>query len=368
LAVAFGSSAFPGGIVAGTALAPTSVGMSLKLLTETKMLDKDFGQTIMTAAFVDDILSLILFNIIFSAGGGSMDFMHTFFPAIMGVLFMVVATGLAVFLWPRLLKDVMAPWVRKFAHHPHKVPIEDEAILFIMLLVLAAYAGITFFCGTHLWGCFIAGMSFACLGHDVFHAHQLWEKQTKRITAWMLRIFFACTVAFSIPVAELLSFDAFWKGTIMGIGPCIATKVFCAFFMGKSRWVIGWAMVGRAEFAYLIAQMGLAGGMMDQKLFSIVIWALLWATVIAPLAFTRVLEQFIQQNSSDLSSAPTAGHSHDVEHGAGRVGVQLEPVEIDFSGAHSHEVIPVEGSQGSASSAVPPSDQKTPLSRPEVAI
>merc|ERR1711977_755798 len=91
--------------------------------------------------------------------------------------------------------------------------------------------------------------------------------------------------------------------------------------------------------------MGLAGGMMDQKLFSIVIWALLWATVIAPLAFTRVLEQFIQQNSSDLSSAPTAGHCHDVEHGAGRAGVQLESVEIDFSGAQSHEVVPVEGSQ-----------------------
>ena len=37
----------------------------------------------------------------------------------------------------------------------------------------------------------------------------------------------------------------------MGIGPCILTKVVCAFFMGDARWVIGWAMVGRAEFAYL---------------------------------------------------------------------------------------------------------------------
>ena len=37
----------------------------------------------------------------------------------------------------------------------------------------------------------------------------------------------------------------------MGIGPCILTKVVCAFFMGDARWVIGWAMVGRAEFAQL---------------------------------------------------------------------------------------------------------------------
>merc|ERR1712151_634844 len=115
----------------------------------------------------------------------------------------------------------------------------------------------------------------------------------------MLRIFFSCTVAFSIPVSELISFDAFWKGSIMGIGPCIATKVFCAVFMGESRWVIGWAMVGRAEFAYLIAQMGMAGGMMDRKLFSTVIWALLWATVFAPLVFTRVLRSYIENHQSN---------------------------------------------------------------------
>jgi hypothetical protein len=296
-------------------------------------------------------------------GGGSVDFMHTFFPAVMGILFMVFAVMLAVFLWPRLLKDFMAPAVRRFAREPNpKVPIEDEAILFVMLVLLTSYAVITFFCGTHLWGCFIAGMSFACLGHDVFDAHHVWEKQTKRITSWMLRIFFSCTVAFSIPVSELMSFDAFWKGSIMGIGPCIATKVFCAFFMGKSRWVIGWAMVGRAEFAYLIAQMGLAGGMMDQKLFSIVIWALLWATVFAPLVFTRVLKQFIKNNSSGFSPEISQSHAaHDLE-------ATLDQVQLDFeapslltaapeaghsklgagaSGAHAHanEVASLEGKQ-----------------------
>lgn len=31
--------------------------------------------------------------------------------------------------------------------------------------------------------------------------------------------------------------------------PCAAVEVICAPFMGKPRWVIGWAMVGRAEFA-----------------------------------------------------------------------------------------------------------------------
>lgn len=33
----------------------------------------------------------------------------------------------------------------------------------------------------------------------------------------------------------------------------------------KAKWVIGWAMVGRAEFAYLIAQMAAAAGMLTQE-------------------------------------------------------------------------------------------------------
>jgi len=96
-------------------------------------------------------------------------------------------------------------------------------------------------------------------------------------------------------VKELFSLDAFWKGTIMGLGPCIATKVLCGPFMGKTRWVIGWAMVGRAEFAYFIAIMAKSLKMMDDKLFAILIWSLIYATVFAPLIFRMVLKRYMAQ-------------------------------------------------------------------------
>lgn len=111
----------------------------------------------------------------------------------------------------------------------------------------------------------------------------------------MIRVFFACTVAFSIPVSQLLSLDAFLKGSLMGIGPCILTKVLCAPFMGDAKFVIGWAMVGRAEFAYLIAQMAAAGNMIDEETFSICIWALLYATIFAPFIFRTVLNRYVKR-------------------------------------------------------------------------
>merc|ERR1712127_955587 len=124
----------------------------------------------------------------------------------------------------------------------------------------------------------------------------------------MIRVFFAATVAFSIPISKLISLDAFLKRTVMGLGPCILTKVCCAPFMGEARWVIGWAMVGRAEFAYLIAQMAAAGSMIDEATFSIVIWALLYATVFAPFIFRKVLDRYVQTYCKDVLALAEGGN------------------------------------------------------------
>lgn len=288
LTAAYGYGLYPQGLAVGTALAPTSVGIALRLLGEARALKEDFGQAIITAAFVDDILSLIMFNVLFSIQGDFDIVKVAVFPVV-GVVFMLLAMVLAVKFWPSFLNGTVMP---RFPPSRAK-----EVLFFVMMLVLVAYGTITHFLGTHLWGCFIAGMSFACLGEDA-HVHHIWVNQTKRWTSWMIRIFFCATVAFSIPVAKLLSFEAFWKGSLMGIGPCILTKVLCAPFMGSARWVIGWAMVGRAEFAYLIAQMASAANMINSDAFSIVIWALLYATVFAPFIFRLVLNKYVMANIS----------------------------------------------------------------------
>jgi len=284
-----GSELTKDGLSAGTALAPTSVGIALKLLNEAKQLQKDFGQIIITAAFVDDILSLVLFNVLFSMADGELGFM-TFLPAIcglllMGLVIMYAATKADVHIEMMLAMMPQNPPKKKLSY-------QDEFLFFFMMIMVLVFGTVFFYTGTHLWGCFMAGMCLAKL-HS---AHHVWVKQTKRMTVWMIRIFFSCTVAFSIPVSALLSFGAIWKGALMGIGPCIATKVFCAFFMGEMRFVVGWAMVGRAEFAYLIAQMAAASNMMSEDVFAVVIWSLLWATVFAPFLFRYVLKQFVAMN------------------------------------------------------------------------
>jgi uncharacterized coiled-coil protein SlyX len=212
---------------------------------------------------------------------------ESFLPTIIGIVFMIVTIIFATAGFPPMIAFILSKIPET---KPHASTTRHHEVMFILMFAtLLLYGHITYMCGTHLWGCFIAGMSFA----TDKHAHHIWVKQVKRNTVWFLRCFFACTLAWSIPVTALFSLDALWKGTLMGIGPCILTKVCCGPFMGDARWVIGWAMVGRAEFAYFIAIMANSVNLMSDELFAILVWALIYATIFAPLIFRKVLANYM---------------------------------------------------------------------------
>jgi len=157
LSLAYGFEMIPS-LSVGVSLAPTSVGIALKLLNEAKALHEYFGQAVMTAAFVDDVLSLIIFSVLFTVGGGDPTVMD-FVPLVLGCIFMGLAIPAAVLVWPPFLDWVFRkiPETKPDA----KLTRHDEVMFLILFATLIVYGQITCMCGTHLWGCFIAGMSFA---------------------------------------------------------------------------------------------------------------------------------------------------------------------------------------------------------------
>lgn len=148
-------------------------------------------------------------------------------------------------------------------------------------------------------GSFVAGMLFS----NVPRSEVVWSRQFKRVTAWLLRLFFGATVAFTIRVDSLLTVDAFWKGFIIGFIPCLLSKVVCAFFIGPERWVVGVAMMARGEFAYLVAEEARDLDLLSDKSYSIVVWALLWATIVPPIIFSNVLQRYVLE-LLDSGNAP----------------------------------------------------------------
>lgn len=136
------------------------------------------------------------------------------------------------------------------SHQSVDFDLENKVILTMMFGLLVGYGWIANEIGSHLLGAFIAGMSFCWMDA----ALMLWHSQVKRIANWLIRLFFGATVAFSIPINIMMDLDALWKGVILGVGPCCLTKIAAGLFTGVDKWVVGFAMVGRGEFAYLVAQ------------------------------------------------------------------------------------------------------------------
>ena len=125
---------------------------------------------------------------------------------------------------------------------------------------------------------------------QVSRSMYVWRRQLKRIVSWLIRFFFACSVAFTIPVAQLFSVKAFWQGCLFALLPTVLGKLLAGLCAWKYKWVVGVAMVGRGEFAYLVAQQAKANNLLTEELYAVVVWALLLAVVIAPLAFRSVLD------------------------------------------------------------------------------
>eukprot|EP00966_Prymnesium_polylepis_P301349 6962752-Prymnesium_polylepis.1 len=97
---------WPVGLAAGVTLAPTSVGMALKMLGEAKQLDQIYGQLIVTAAFIDDIFSLVLLTVLLEIGyaqqsGGGLALWSLFQPFVLSIAACGIGAALAYPLDPK---------------------------------------------------------------------------------------------------------------------------------------------------------------------------------------------------------------------------------------------------------------------------
>lgn len=303
--VALGSDVYPNGLSAGFTLAPTSVGISLTLLGRAKQLNSRCGQIIMSAAFLDDIFSIICLVVLTNLSEGNLNpVTHVLVPLISSFAFVGFGVVGSIYLprvFPMMINTNGAVWGSLHVAN-RSMGMQDELHIFWMLVCYLLLSWVGDLIGSALLGAFVAGMLFSCIPRS----HHIWEKQFKRITRWLLRIFFSCTVAFSIDVTALFTVEAFWKGLVIGMVPCLATKVMSGIFVGDERWVVGIAMMARGEFAYLVAEEAHALEMIDDMEFSVVVWALLWATVLTPLIFDKVLKKFVEDQFAKSDGARSA--------------------------------------------------------------
>lgn len=108
----------------------------------------------------------------------------------------------------------------------------------------------------------------------------------KRLTTLALHVCFAYMLACGIPVEQIFSLTAFWKGSLIGLGAYILKS--CVPISVEARSEIGFTMFRRSGLVYGLACFANALRVISDSTLAILSWALAVTTIFDPPAFRHV--------------------------------------------------------------------------------
>ena len=265
-------------IFVGAAMVATSVGITAQVLATKNLLNHTAAKIILAAAVIDDVLGLLVLATVSSMAKGEVHIGGLVMTAVMAIAFTVIVAVAGT----RALKRVVPKATQTLS--AGEVQFNLAMILLFGLAVLAVYAGVA-----AIIGAFLAGMALAeSVSHRV---HDL----AHGITELLVPFFLAGIglhmdlAAFSEPGTPFLA--------LLILAAAVASKLIgCGLGAVKLGWDnmlrIGCGMVPRGEVGMVVAQLGLSLGVVQARIYGVVVFMAVMTTVVAPamlnLAFKNV--------------------------------------------------------------------------------
>ena len=274
-----------------TALAITAVPVSVKVLMDLGQLKTPLGQTVVSAAVFDDVLSLMLLAILTAVirTGGFPDASAVLLLVGKVVLFFLVAWVAGRYLLPRLGRLV-------------KKTLAEEFAMSALLIAALGYALLAEALGMHfILGAFLAGLFFVRRTIDPKVYSSIRSSLSAITMGFFAPLFFASiglhldvSAATEIPVFVTLLVLAAFFGKLLGAGlPAWATG-----FAPRDAAAIGAAMSARGAVELIVAGIALQAGLFQHpeppppvvaQLFSAVVIMALVTTLATPIVLRPLL-------------------------------------------------------------------------------
>lgn len=271
----------------GGALTATSIGITVRVLTELNRQQTHESQIVIGAAVVDDIIGVILLAMLYNfSESGAVNIVATGKVMFTILIFIALAPAAA---------KVLALIIQRFeatSEIPGMIPSTIVSLL-LLFAWIAHEAG-----APELLGGFAAGLAltrrfslpFAAqlkLQGDPDFAHRL-EAQMKPIVHLFSPIFFVM-VGLSLNLRTVdWSSGHIWALALSLLAVAIAGKLASGLFLfgerASSRWLIGMAMVPRGEVGLIFAELGRTSGILDNEIYAALIIVIAVTTLFAPFA------------------------------------------------------------------------------------
>ena len=216
--------------------------------------------------------------------------------------FLVVLGGSAVTWMPRVIENKI---LARFSEH------NRQLVMFtLMTILLMAYLPLLNYTkASYLTGAFLAGCTFS----QVEHAHHQFMEKTHEVMTWLLRVFFAASIGFQVPVSQFSDPYVIGWGFILYL--CVAAKLPLMFYVPqfedsksadynpflRDRLITGLAMTCRGEFSFIIAAFALGEGLFNAQIYAAIVWAVLLSCISSPFMLLNLIKYFNKKQSvSDL--------------------------------------------------------------------
>ncbi|SEV89249.1 cation:proton antiporter [Luteibacter sp. 329MFSha] len=258
------------------AFVATSAGITARVLQELGVLQRQEARIILGAAVIDDILAMLLLGIVSSLQGGGQVDVGSLAMTLLGAVGFVAVIG-----WggTRVMRRGSG-WLDKPSN-----PMSPLAIVLALCLGLA-YLSMRFHLAAII-GAFLAGM----IASETRQRHQL-EEQTAPLLAFLTPFFFVITGA-KVDLEELGSAAALGMlavATAIAIVSKLAGGFLGAIRLGRrGATIVGFGMVPRGEVGVVIASLGLAAGVFDQRLYAVIVAMSLLTAMVTPPVLALLL-------------------------------------------------------------------------------
>lgn len=264
----------PEALFLGTISTATSVGITARILSERKKLSTPEGVTILAAAVLDDVLSIVLLSVVigmaavYGTSSGGVNWGHIGVVALKAVGFWLICTVIGILVAPLITKRM------KFFQSIDLI----AGIAFGIALILAGLSEL--FELAMIIGAYITGLAFSQT--DV--SHEIRER-IQGIYEYLVPVFF-CVMGMMVDFQAIA--QVFWFGLAFTLTSFVGKIIGCglpALFAGfnlKGAYRIGVGMLPRGEVTLIVAGIGLASGAIGTDMFGVAIMTMLFASIAAP--------------------------------------------------------------------------------------
>ena len=266
---AFGTDEFFKAVFIGCIMTATSVGITVEVLKEMGKLKTRVGQTILSAAIIDDVIGIIVLT--FVLGFKDPD-SNTLLVTGKILLFLVLSLVLGIVIYKlfKFYDDRHA--------HTRRIPIIAITLCFIMAFAAEKYFGIA-----DITGAYIAGI-ILCNVRDAAYIDRKVNVNGYMFFAPVFFVSIGLKTSFDSMTWSLLGFSLGFVAVAMLsklVGCGLASK--CLGFKGSECMKIGAGMMTRGEVALIITSKGMALGIIDSSYFTSVILLIIVSSIATPL-------------------------------------------------------------------------------------